>query len=203
MEKHKPDEKVDLDDDPIVASYQVFLNPSLPAGRKLLLLQHPNRADHFKNPLPTPTEFRLKHASRMVELDIPLDHSDAYDQDKGLKWGRALKSSIAAKHGGSHGLAGGFGVGAVQQRGPNAKKRGELEDDDYMDWSEAVKQDKVLRTQTLGGQWPIHDEVQHMVGVFQDSESIFKIQYRPRRRILPQGLEIIRQAAIVNAPLLQ
>lgn len=61
-------------------------------------------------------------------------------------------------------MAGGFGFGAVQQR---AKKKGEGDDDEYMDWNEAVRQDKVLKTQTLGGQYPDTDEVQYMVGVFQ------------------------------------
>ncbi|KFG81650.1 DNA-directed RNA polymerase III complex subunit Rpc37 [Metarhizium anisopliae] len=150
------------DDDPITASYPVFLNPALPLGRRLLVLQQPNRTDD--TPRPPPTELRLKAHSGMVEIDLPLDNTTAYDREKGLKWGRILQSSMASKNGGSHGLAGGFGFGAVQQRG---KKKGETDDDEYMDWNEAVRQDKVLRTQTLGGQYPDTDEVQYMVGVFQ------------------------------------
>lgn len=40
------------------------------------------------------------------------------------------------------------------------------------DWSEAVRQDKVLRTQTLGGQYPLEAEsnCRWMVGVFQGGE---------------------------------
>ncbi|KAG6048036.1 hypothetical protein E4U39_007805 [Claviceps sp. Clav50 group G5] len=152
-----------LDDDPITASYNVFLNPSLPQGRRLIVLQQPNRTDN--TPRPPPTELRLKSHSGMVEVDLPLDNTVAYDRDKGLRWGRILQSSMAAKNGGSHGLAGGFGFGAVQQR---SKKKGEGDDmDEYMDWNEAVRQDKVLKTQTLGGQYPDTDEVQCMVGVFQ------------------------------------
>ncbi|KAG6250423.1 hypothetical protein E4U23_001440 [Claviceps purpurea] len=151
------------DDDPITASYNVFLNPSLPQGRRLIVLQQPNRTDN--TPRPPPTELRLKSHSGMVEVDLPLDNTEAYDRDKGLRWGRILQSSMAAKNGGSHGLAGGFGFGAVQQR---SKKKGEGDDmDEYMDWNEAVRQDKVLKTQTLGGQYPDTDEVQCMVGVFQ------------------------------------
>ncbi|KAG5977870.1 hypothetical protein E4U55_006470 [Claviceps digitariae] len=151
------------DDDPITATYDVFLNPALPQGRRLIVLQQPNRTDN--TPRPAPTELRLKSQSGMVEVDLPLDNTEAYDRDKGLRWGRILQASMAAKNGGSHGLAGGFGFGAVQQRG---KKKGEGDDmDEYMDWNEAVRQDKVLKTQTLGGQYPDTDEVQCMVGVFQ------------------------------------
>ncbi|KAL7807291.1 Sin-like protein conserved region domain-containing protein [Trichoderma gracile] len=152
------------DDDPITASYQVFLNPALPLGRRLLVLQHPNRTDN--TPRPPPTELRLKEHSGMVEVDMPLDNTTAYDREKGLRWGRALQNSMAVKSGGSHGLAGGFGVGAVQQRAP--RKKGDAADaDEDLDWNEAVRQGKVLSTQTLGGQYPEADEVQYMVGVFQ------------------------------------
>lgn len=159
----------DAEDDPITASYPVFLNPSLPLGRRLLVLQHPNRTDDA--PRPPPSELRIKADSGMVEVDMPLDHSAAYDREKGVRWGRVLQSSMATKNGGSHGLAGGFGFGAVQQRGSGGggRRKSEVDSDDLMDWNEAVRQDKVLRTQTLGGQYPEADEVQHMVGVFQGS----------------------------------
>ncbi|RFU78458.1 hypothetical protein TARUN_3705 [Trichoderma arundinaceum] len=156
----------DDDDDPITASYQVFLNPALPLGRRLLVLQHPNRTDN--TPRPPPTELRLKEHSGMVEVDMPMDNTTAYDREKGLRWGRTLQNSMAVKNGGSHGLAGGFGVGAVQQRAP--RKKGDVEEDENLDWNDAVRQGKVLSTQTLGGQYPDADEVQYMVGVFQGKD---------------------------------
>ncbi|KAL7792018.1 Sin-like protein conserved region domain-containing protein [Trichoderma ceciliae] len=156
----------DDEDDPVTASYQVFLNPALPLGRRLLVLQHPNRTD--STPRPPPTELRLKEHSGMVEVDMPMDNTTAYDREKGLRWGRALQNSMAVKNGGSHGLAGGFGVGAVQQRAPRKKADGD--DDDNLDWNDAVRQGKVLSTQTLGGQYPDADEVQYMVGVFQGKD---------------------------------
>lgn len=159
----------DMDDDPITASYPVFLNPALPLGRRLLVLQHPNHSDEAARS--APTELRLKAESGMVEVDVPLDYNKAYDKDKGLKWGRTLQQSMTTKNGGSHGLAGGFGFGAVQQRGAAGRRSRTdgVDDDDLMDWNEAVRQDKILRTQTLGGQYPETDEVQYMVGVFQGS----------------------------------
>ncbi|KAL6810143.1 Sin-like protein conserved region domain-containing protein [Trichoderma camerunense] len=165
--KHDHDAAHDADeDDPITASYQVFLNPALPLGRRLLVLQHPNRTD--STPRPPPTELRLKEHSGMVEIDMPMDNTTAYDREKGLRWGRTLQNSMAVKNGGSHGLAGGFGVGAVQQRAP--RKKGDVEEDENLDWNDAVRQGKVLSTQTLGGQYPDTDEVQYMVGVFQGKD---------------------------------
>lgn len=160
----------DNDDDPVTATYPVFLNPSLPAGRRLLVLQHPNRTDD--HPRPPPTELRVKSRAGMVELDIPLDSAVAYDREKGLKWGKSLKASIQAKGGGSHGLAGGFAIGAAQQRGGRGARRDAAaeEEDLMMDWNEAARQGKVLATQTLGGQYPEESDVQYMVGVFQGSK---------------------------------
>ncbi|WYZ45899.1 hypothetical protein EsH8_IX_000124 [Colletotrichum jinshuiense] len=154
------------DPDPVIASYDVFFNPSLPQGRKLWVLQQPNRTDPRQA---VPTEMRLKARSGMVEVDVPLDYTQSYDKEKGMKWGRQLKASLESKNGGTHGLSGGFGVGAPP---PRPKKRGEvdLEDEMYLEWPEAVRQDKVLRTQTLGGQCPDHKEVQYMIGVFQGKD---------------------------------
>ncbi|CRK13691.1 hypothetical protein BN1723_017358, partial [Verticillium longisporum] len=108
---------------------------------------------------------RLKSMAGMVEVDIPLDYQRGYDRDKGMHWGRHLKNSLVSKNGGTHGLSGGFGVGAAP---PRQKKRQDDRDDDlFLDWSEAVRQDKVLRTQTMGGTCPDSKEVQYMIGVFQ------------------------------------
>ncbi|TDZ40954.1 DNA-directed RNA polymerase III subunit rpc5 [Colletotrichum trifolii] len=155
-----------FDPDPVIASYDVFFNPSLPQGRKLWVLQQPNRTDPRQA---APTEMRLKTRAGMVEVDVPLDYTQSYDKEKGMKWGRQLKTSLESKNGGTHGLSGGFGVGAPP---PRPKKRGEidLEEEIYLEWPEAVRQDKVLRTQTLGGQCPDHKEVQYMIGVFQGKD---------------------------------
>lgn len=195
------------DDDPITASYPVYLNPALPLGRRLLVLQHPNRTDD--GPRAPPTELRLKAESGMVEVDVPLDYTTAYDKDKGVKWGRTLQQSSATKNGGSHGLAGGFGFGAVTQQrsgaGAGGSRRGTrttemLDDDDLIDWSEAVRQDKVLRTQTLGGQYPETDEVQYMVGVFQGKDLHLTpvsslVHLRPQLHHLDATTQMERQAA--------
>ncbi|KAK0391408.1 hypothetical protein NLU13_0908 [Sarocladium strictum] len=195
----------DEEDDPITASYQVFLNPSLPLGRRLLVLQHPNRTDNA--PRPPPTELRLKSEAGMVEVDMPLDTGAAYDREKGLNWGRTLKQSMALKNGGSHGLAGGFGAGAVQQRGGAGGGRGRgarVEEDEDLDWPEAVRQDKVLRTQTLGGQYPDSKEVQYMVGVFQGKNLHLTpvsslVHLRPQLHHIDATTHLERQASLKDA----
>ncbi|KAK7429909.1 hypothetical protein QQZ08_003531 [Neonectria magnoliae] len=187
----------DEDDDPVTATYQVFLNPSLPLGRRLLVLQHPNRTDD--TPRAPPTELRVKANAGMVEVDMPLDNSVAYDREKGLKWGRTLHASMTAKNGGSHGLAGGFGFGTVQ-RSAAGRKKTEADDDDDLDWTEAVRQDKVLRIQTLGGQYPDYKEVQHMIGVFQGKDLHLTpvsslVHLRPQLHHIDASVQLERQAA--------
>ncbi|KAJ4270177.1 hypothetical protein NW762_001853 [Fusarium torreyae] len=186
----------DDDDDPVTATYNVFINPSLPLGRRLLVLQHPNRTDDA--PRPPPTELRVKAQAGMVEVDVPLDNTVAYDREKGLKWGKTLHTSMATKNGGSHGLAGGFGFGTVQARG--GRKKTETDEDENMDWAEAVRQDKVLRTQTLGGQYPEYKEVQHMVGVFQGKDLHLTpvsslVHLRPQLHHIDATVQLDRQAA--------
>jgi DNA-directed RNA polymerase-3 subunit RPC5 len=156
------------DPDPIIASYKVYANPALATNRKLLVLQHPNKQGPVNYPYAQVNDVRIKNSSGMIEVDVPLSHAHAdYDRDKGQRWGGALAKSTAAKNGGTQGLAGGFGVGVSTMR--PSKRRDEFERDiDMLDWSEAVRQDRVMRTQTLGGQIPAQSatECQWMVGVF-------------------------------------
>ncbi|KAI0890185.1 uncharacterized protein GGS22DRAFT_9308 [Annulohypoxylon maeteangense] len=178
----------DDDPDPIVASYDVYTNAPLADNRKLLVLQYPNKQGPVRSVYPQFSEVRLKTKSGFVEVDVPMAHGHIdYDRDKGMKWGSALARSTAAKNGGTHGLAGGFGVGvptrsaaggAGRGAGAGAGGAGGSRQNDWqheismMDWSEAVRQDKVIRTQTLGGQLAIEKETncRWMVGVFKGDQ---------------------------------
>jgi len=175
------------DPDPIVASYKVYANPALSSNRKLLIMQHPNKQGPVNYPYAQVNEVRIKNKSGMIEVDVPISHAHTdYDRDKGQRWGGALAKSTAAKNGGTQGLAGGFGVGVSTLR-PN-KRRDEFERDiDMLDWSEAVRQDKVLRTQTLGGQLPPEHETecQWMVGVFKGSKSYNRNCFPPISLLFP------------------
>ncbi|CAK7211528.1 hypothetical protein SCUCBS95973_001146 [Sporothrix curviconia] len=179
------------DPDPVIARYNVFLKPQLPAHQKLLVLQYPNRVYKSSAGGPgavsfsgqTPTELRIKTGSGMVEVDVPIDYTSAYDRAKGVAWGSALATSTKAKAGGSHGLAGGFGVSGTHGHGRNggsgraaaaaaaAAAQAEAEGrttTSTADWSEAVRQDRVLRLQTLGGMCPPSRiaEAKWMIGAF-------------------------------------
>ncbi|KAI1098503.1 hypothetical protein F4804DRAFT_346303 [Jackrogersella minutella] len=173
------------DADPIVASYDVYTNPPLPDTRKLLVLQHPNKQGPVRTAYRQIGEVRLKSKSGFIEVDVPQGHGHAdYDRDKGLRWGSALARSVAAKNGGTHGLAGGFGVGVPSRgaaaaaagaagRGGAGGRQNDLEREiSMLDWSEAVRQDKVLRMQTLGGQAAAEKETncRWMVGVFKGDQ---------------------------------
>lgn len=178
----------DSDPDPIVASYAVVTNPAPAAAssRKLLILQHPNKQGPLRTPYSALAEVRVKPSAGMIEVDVPLSYHDGtvYDRDKGMRWGQALSRSMAQKNGGSHGLAGGFGVGVPAPRaGRRAAKDGE-ESITY-DWTEAVRRDQVLRTQTLGGQYAgrnaeSDEECRWMIGVFKGGEFM-------RPRVHPRG----------------
>ncbi|KAI1207974.1 uncharacterized protein F4807DRAFT_160829 [Annulohypoxylon truncatum] len=179
------------DPDPIVATYDVYTNAPLADNRKLLVLQYPNKQGPLRGASPQFSEVRLKTKSGFVEVDVPAAHGHAdYDRDKGMRWGGALARSTAAKNGGTHGLAGGFGVGVPARSaaagsgagrgagggagggGAGARQNDWQHEISMMDWSEAVRQDKVIRTQTLGGQFAIEKETncRWMVGVFKGDQ---------------------------------
>ncbi|KAB5539576.1 Sin-like protein conserved region-domain-containing protein [Coniochaeta sp. 2T2.1] len=155
------------EDDPIVTSYSVFIKPPLPVNRQLLVLQHPNTQNDNPDKLfvPPVTTMRLKPESGMLEADVPLDYSSNYDRHKGMVWGSAAQKSAAAKT--SLGLAGGFGVGGAPARGRGGRGRGEDDNVEGGDWGEAVRNDRILRTQTLGGLATETSEARYMVAVFQ------------------------------------
>jgi len=160
------------DEDPIVATYSVFLKPPLPQNRKLVVLQHVTKtaADPSSLRPPRIAEVRIKPHTGMFEVDMPIDTDDAYDKHKGIEWGVALKNAMETKKGGSLGLAGGFGVGAPVARPAGGRRAADRDEDESrnLTWAEATRQDKVLRVRTLGGgRSAEEDNTKHMVGVFQ------------------------------------
>lgn len=163
-------------DDPVVATYSVFIKPPLPDNRELLILQYVNKTSQDPAHIRPPriSELRVKPKTGMFEVDVAVDTSQAYDQAKGIKWGTALRKSMETRKGGSLGLAGGFGIGGAGPRGapPGGRRGANSEDAAPLTWQEATRQDKVLRAQTLGGGRGAEEQTaNYMVGVFQGSES--------------------------------
>lgn len=166
------------DDDPVVASYSVFLKPSLPEHRNLVVFQYVTKTaqDPSQVRMPRVAELRVKPSTGMYEVDVPIDTMEAYDRNKGMAWGAAMKKSMETKKGGSLGLAGGFNIAATPSpaagRGGRRGAGASNEDDGVpLSWAEAVRQDKVLRVQTFGGGRSAEQHTREMVGVFQGSES--------------------------------
>jgi hypothetical protein len=164
------------DDDPIVASYSVFIKPPLPEHRNLVVLQYVTRTaqDATQLRIPRITELRVKPSTGMYEVDVPMDTGEAYDKNKGVAWGSALQKSMDAKKGGSLGLAGGFNIVATPTTGRGGRRGAGNDDEGPLNWVEALRQDKVLRTQTFGGSRSAEEKhTRHMIGVFQGSTSPF------------------------------
>ncbi|KAH6855996.1 Sin-like protein conserved region-domain-containing protein [Chaetomium sp. MPI-CAGE-AT-0009] len=159
------------DDDPVVASYSVFIKPTLPEHRNLVVLQYVTKTaqDPAQIRVPRISELRTKPGTGMYEVDVPIDTTEAYDRNKGMAWGTALRKSMEAKKGGSLGLAGGFNIVATST-GTRGRRGGAGADDEPppLNWAEAARQDKVLRNQTYGGVRSAEEEnTRHMIGVFQ------------------------------------
>lgn len=161
------------EDDPVVASYNVFVNPALPPHQKVHILHQSVRYDEGHTPAfpRIPTELRVKPDSGVLEVDVPLDMMDNYDRDKGMQYGRALKDTVEAKGGGSHGLAGGFGIGAPSSLGRKAADR----DRRNADWVDEVRADRVLRSQTLGGIIVKEEPLNYMIGIFQGGKLAYSV----------------------------
>lgn len=159
------------DDDPVVATFNVFVNPTLPAHQKIHILHQSVRYDEGNTPAfpRVPSELRVKPDSGVLEVDVPLDMMDNYDRDKGMHFGRALKDTVESKGGGSHGLAGGFGIGAPPTAGrkPSERERERR----YGEWVDEVRSDRVLKSQTLGGIIPKAEPLTYMIGIFQGRKS--------------------------------
>lgn len=160
-------------DDPVVASYDVFLTDSQIAR---YVFQFPDRdrepgigGAYNERTGQKPTVLRLKPKTGIVEVDVPINTSpDSYNMERGMKYGNALKESRVLNGGGSFGLAGGFN--------PNGPSRVKIEGS--MDAMEDVKTSKtqtILREQTLAGRIKEAHEGDplYMLGAFRGSMPLF------------------------------
>ncbi|EEQ35082.1 hypothetical protein McanCB56680_000416 [Microsporum canis] len=161
------------DDDPITASYDIFITDS---QIRRLLLQYPDRpADQPYNDAmgQKPLEFRLKPKTGLVEIDIPIDTVVNYDETKGLRYGNALAKSRITQENGTHGMAGGFntnggGIGKLKSEPSIADDMNVYMDLDDDDKRAGVK----MSTQVLGGRIkkPVDGDPVYMLAAFRDNE---------------------------------
>ncbi|KAK3112168.1 hypothetical protein LTR53_011826 [Teratosphaeriaceae sp. CCFEE 6253] len=183
-------------DDPITASYDVFL--TAPHAEQILLLQYPNRVrgrPYNDRHGACPADVRLKPRTGFLEVDVGLNTTFNFNKYKGLQWGDALATSrnvhnSSATYGPAAGFSGakpgmrgasgggggsGTGRGGVMQ---DAVARENQLANDLLAFSSAEATDRVMRTQTLGGQIQRHDAAAdehgsspvYFVGAFRGNE---------------------------------
>ncbi|ERF70703.1 hypothetical protein EPUS_02569 [Endocarpon pusillum Z07020] len=159
-----PHQTAPEDDDPVIASYPVYLTsphyaspPNASAeilpdtAQKLVLLQYPayrpSDTPYNARNLQKPTSLRIKPNTGLLELDIPIDTKLNYNPDKGSKYATSLKRSRIIQEGGTHGLSGGFNTGPA---GRNIREEEDI-DMKTIPAHSGLSDDPTLNVQTLGG----------------------------------------------------
>lgn len=204
------------DDDPVVASYTVYIAPPSSAAQssstsKLLLLQYPAHRPSSKpyntRTLQKPTSLRIKPATGLLEVDIPIDTRENYSREKGSEYGKALKASRVGPQGGTHGLAGGFntGIGARRFQYDGLHLR-DIPVHSGSDSNLSSDPEDIINTQTLGGKIikPSSGDPVYMLGSFCGSELHLShldalLQVRPQLHHLDAAEELERSRAVANA----
>jgi hypothetical protein len=204
------------DEDPVIASYPVYLttpnaptvNPSaeIPpqTAQKLFLLQYPAHrpADTPYNArnLQKPTSLRIKPSTALFELDIPIDTRLNYNADKGSRYATSLKRSRVIQEGGTHGLSGGFNTG------PPGRNMREDEDIDIktIPAHSGLSDDSTLSVQTLGGKIvdPSAGDPIYLLGSFRNNSLHLShldalVQVRPQLPHLDASDELERNRGAV------
>lgn len=156
------------DDDPVVASYDVYSTESHPDNEtstsKLFLFQYPAHRPYSKpynaTRNQTPTALRLKPKSGFVEVDIPILLHENYNVSAGERYGKAVSDSRTLHTGGAHGLAGGFTSGA------HSRFRDVPQHDDFL------AERPILQTQSLGGKiiTPTARDPIYLLGCFRQNQ---------------------------------
>jgi DNA-directed RNA polymerase-3 subunit RPC5 len=183
----------DDDDDPVIATFNVFLNPALLPGKRLLALGNGLRRDAHASTTSsnlderdptwgaTPSEVRLKPKVGVMEMDVPRDVRNNYDHAKGIEMGTAMR--IARDDGALNffGEAGGMGVSAPPPQPRRKDRLTELGLSGQLEWDEAVKADQVLMQYTLAGKFVKEENKrsEHLIGIIQGGEFSLLLSFLP------------------------
>ncbi|KAI5818598.1 DNA-directed RNA polymerase III subunit Rpc5, partial [Pyronema omphalodes] len=161
----------DSEDDPIVKEYDIYMTSELASS--LYLFQYPVRAankPYTKAQHSCPVDARLKSKAGLIEIDVPVNTAQNFDQEKGKIWGDALHQQVKAKEGGIAGKAAmGSKTGGKRRKVKDESDSEEETDTMLMDFQEALKKGRVFNKQTLGSKIQ-SDEARYMVGVFRDDQ---------------------------------
>lgn len=157
------------EDDPVIASYDVFLTDSDISRYVFQYLDRPSKLPYNERRGQKPIALKMKPGTGLVEVEVPIQTRGNYDRTKGFKYGDAMKKSRAARDGGAFGMAGGFSSGSLAAGTGRVKSEGngELE---VLD-SKAVDPESIIRTQVLGGRIKPAEEGDpvYMLATFKDS----------------------------------
>nr|OQO29404.1 hypothetical protein B0A51_02222 [Rachicladosporium sp. CCFEE 5018] len=156
--------KATAEDDPITASYDVYLTPS--QQEQLYLLQYLNRSrdrPYSQHYGARPTDLRIKPKSGYLELEVSLSTEFNFNKYQGLKWGDALQTARTIQNeGATYGPAAGLGAPrrGLGSRGPLKDKADrELQISNALtEFKRAEEDGKVMHKQTLGGQIMRHED---------------------------------------------
>lgn len=141
------------EEDPVIASYDIFLTNSDISRYVLQYLDRPAGHAYDETNGQKPTSLRLKRDTGLVEVDVPINTRLNYDLGKGVKYGDALKKSKNAREGGAYGMAGGFSVSGGQGggQGQGKVKAEDMKAEEGMVGMASGDQTPLLKVQTLGG----------------------------------------------------
>lgn len=170
----------DIEDDPVIAEYNVYITPEL--QEQVYLLQFPNRdrqQPYNSRTGAQPVEMRMKPRTNFMELDIATNVASNFDKSKGMLWGSAMKTANESGAAG-FGMASGFGKGNRGNELFNPEKRGKKARDPGQApvgktrserFDVATEAGRVLNKQTLGGQivLPAEGKPMYMLGTFRQS----------------------------------
>ncbi|KAK6515628.1 hypothetical protein TWF506_007953 [Arthrobotrys conoides] len=185
----------DIDDDPIVQSYDIVLNTTF--NDMMYLFQYPvrNRSQPytFQEGF-APVEARMKVNTGALELDIPINVERNYDERKGVLYGDVLHKSRIQR---SLRAGGGTDAGDRADNSSDRRKRRrtaedeDMEDDSaiptpetLLDFEEAKRKNRILNRQTLGAKMQGAD-ANYFVALFQEDKLHFTrltgaLQLRPQ-----------------------
>ena len=176
------------ENDPVVREWDMYMNVC--PDEHVMVLRYPERwpgqlysAKSGQKPL----EMRIKPIHKLVEVDIPIDpYNTSFDRVRGIVYGQAMRESAILKElGGSHGVAGGFGLGGSNRARGKARAGPSIDTKDptiealLQDYEKAVKNGHVMNKMTLGGHINVWDETcpNMFVGAFRGREYISQFAF--------------------------
>lgn len=162
------------EDDPVIASYDVFLTDSDVSRYVFQYIDRPQELPYNASRGQKPTVLRMKPETGLVEVEVPINTRKGYDTSKGLQYGEALKKSRSAREN-SFGLAGGFSAGNMAGNPVSSRVKSEAGDVEVFDNKKMVDPSQLVHTQPLSGRVkpPEEGDPVHMLATIKGRKCTF------------------------------